>query len=465
MTARTSFSDDDTIVAIATPPGRGGIGVVRLSGPSALAIAGSLTGRSEAAFVPRYATFAKVRRGLPGDEHQSAPFDHVVCTFFPSPRSYTGEDVVEISSHGSPVVLAGIVAEASARGARVARPGEFTFRAFLNGRMNLVQAEAVNDLVEAVTPAQARVAFDQLEGTLTTAIRSVERSLFELVAKLEASLDFPDEDYHFVSPADLAGALRESAGDIERLLETGREGRVIREGAHVVITGAPNVGKSSLFNALVGASRAIVTPVAGTTRDLLTERCDIQGIPVTFVDTAGLRESADVIEQEGVSRARGATAVADVCVLVLDRSESLPSDVDRLIDGVRSTSPILVASKCDLAARWDASALDVRGEPPVSVSARTGEGLPALRARLVHRLSAAEPRRDSARISNIRHIRLLEQAGRSLRAAERAVADGMSEEFVLADLRESLMAFDQVVGVRTSEDILSEIFAKFCIGK
>src|SRR6266850_2360884 len=253
------FSTTDTIVAIATPPGRGGIGVVRLSGPDALAIARRLI-THDGELVARHATFTRTH-GI----------DQVVVTYFPSPHSYTGEDVVEVSAHGSPVVLRAIVESAVACGARLAEPGEFTLRAFLNGRIDLMQAEAVADLIDAATPLQARAAFDQLDGTLTRAIAAIDAALFDLVARLEASVDFPEEGYHFVEPGALAAAIDALIARVGALLADARRGRLIREGLQIAIVGEPNVGKSSLFNALVGSARAIVTDVPGTTRDLIRQ--------------------------------------------------------------------------------------------------------------------------------------------------------------------------------------------------
>ncbi len=290
------FSTSDTIVAIATPPGRGGIGVVRVSGPDAERIACVLTGRTTR-FEPRHATFARF-----------ATNDQVVVTLFPGPHSYTGESVAELSAHGSPVVLSAIVRAAVDAGARLAEPGEFTLRAFLNGKIDLIQAEAVADLIEAVTPLQARAAFDQLEGTLTKTIGAIERELFDVIAKLEASLDFPDEGYHFVAPKEARASLAGLIARIDGLLAQASRGRLVREGAQVAIVGAPNVGKSSLFNALLNTDRAIVTAIPGTTRDLLTERADIGGLSLSLIDTAGVRDTVDVVEQEGVSRARDTLA-------------------------------------------------------------------------------------------------------------------------------------------------------------
>ena len=326
-----SFSTQDTIVAIATPPGRGGIGVVRLSGPDALTLAQALITHRDP-LQPRQATFTKVvlpqetlphpdALGVESREDADRPwFDHVVVTCFPAPASYTGEDVVELSAHGSPVVLRAIVSAAIARGARLAEPGEFTLRAFLNGRIDLMQAEAVSDLIDSVTPLQARAAFDQLDGTLTRAIASIDATLFDLIARLEASVDFPEEGYHFVEPGALAGAIDGLLERTAALLADARRGRLIREGLRIAIVGAPNAGKSSLFNALAGASRAIVSEVPGTTRDLVTEVVDIEGLRVTLVDTAGLRETEDLVEVEGVARAQQSMAVADLVLMVEDRS-------------------------------------------------------------------------------------------------------------------------------------------------
>ena len=289
------FTPDDTIVAVATPPGRGGLGVVRLSGPQAATIAGTLLDRSE----PLRARHATVARIVDHTAAVPTAVDQVVATAFPHPGSYTGDDVVEISAHGSPVLLGRIVALACAAGARLAEPGEFTLRAYLNGRLDLVQAEAVADLIDAVTPLQARIAFDQLEGTITTPIRELDSQLFDLIARLEASLDFPEEGYHFVAAGEVAEAVGAITRQVNALLNGAARGRLIREGCQVVIVGKPNVGKSSLFNQLLGVARAIVTPMAGTTRDLVTDVTDLNGLAVTLVDSAGIRSAGDAVEVEG----------------------------------------------------------------------------------------------------------------------------------------------------------------------
>jgi tRNA modification GTPase len=452
--ASSAFSTDDTIVAIATPPGRGAIGIARLSGPEARQIA-SLLLHTSTPLKPRYATLTRVRG------HGTWPGDEVLATYFKAPYSYTGEDLVELSAHGSPVVLQQIVDAACRHGSRLARPGEFTLRAYLNGKRDLVQAEAVADLIDAVTPLQAAVAFDQLQGTLTSRIREIDSVLFALIARLEASLDFADEGYHFVDPhldgAELAGVISK----IESLLADGRRGRMIRDGATVVLAGRPNVGKSLLFNCLNGSSRAIVTAVPGTTRDLLTETVDVNGLAVFLVDTAGVRSSEDLVEAEGVRRANGARAVADLVVLVLDRSEPLADDDHRLL--AEQSHRLVVANKSDKPPAFD---LLPNEEPFILVSARTGEGIDAIRDAIAQHLSGeGELLKERVTVSNARHFLLLEQALEHLRRAHDALEHRTPEEFVLTDLQTARSKFDELVGTRTSDDVLRHIFDRFCIGK
>ena len=451
------FSITDTIVAIATPPGRGGIGVVRLSGRDAHEVARRLI-THEGALEPRHATFTLVRTHADARTGTGA-IDQVVATYFPAPASYTGDDVVELSAHGSPVVLRGIVAAAMDAGARLAEPGEFTLRAFLNGRIDLMQAEAVADLIDAVTPLQARAAFDQLQGTLTRAIGEIDAALFDLIARLEASVDFPEEGYHFVDPRALVGSIDLLIARSASLLSDARRGRLVREGLQIAIVGKPNVGKSSLFNALVGASRAIVTDVPGTTRDLVTEVVDFDGVRVTLVDTAGLRATRDIVEVEGVERARRAQDVSDLILLVLDRSQPL-DDADReIVSQTRAYKRLTVANKADRPPAWE--------EETEGVSATTGAGLDALRRRIAEALDI-EPLTDRPEITNVRHIALVERAHEALvRARTAASPDGgrLSEEFVLADLQQARAALEEISGRRAPDDLLAHIFSRFCIGK
>ena len=455
------FSTADTIVAIATPTGRGGLGVVRVSGPRAALVAGELVGRS-VPFAPRHATFCRLIDTMGGARAAS---DHVVVTVFPAPQSFTGEDVAEVSAHGSPVVLEGILRAAVGHGARLAEPGEFTLRAFLNGKIDLVQAEAVADLIEAVTPLQARTAFDQLEGTLTQAIGAIEQELFELMAKLEASLDFPDEGYHFLAPEEAARVLSQVIGEIDALTHQAATGRLIREGAQVAIVGSPNTGKSSVFNALLNSNRAIVTAVPGTTRDLVSERAEIGGLAVALVDTAGLRETADLVEREGVVRTRGTMGVADVILLVIDRSRPISDDDRTLIAETANRARVVVVNKADLPTAWRAGDAEDVPQPWAVISALTGDGMDGLRAALLHALVAGEPARDRPAVSNIRHAALLGRARSALARALSATGDRLSEEFPLSDLQEAAHALQEITGRRTSDDLLHEIFRRFCIGK
>ena len=448
-----SFSTSDTIVAIATPPGRGGIGIVRLSGPAAPHVASLLSGRTS--FEPRRATFARITAGLTSDQ--------AILTSFPAPASYTGEDVVEISAHGSPVLLQAILRAAVDAGARLAEPGEFTLRAYLHGRIDLAQAEAVQDLVAAVTPLQARTAFDQLEGTLTLRIQQIDAALFDLIARLEASLDFPGEGYHFVEPGQVADEIAAVMAQIDGLLQDARGGRLVREGAQVVILGRPNTGKSTLFNALAGAGRAIVTDIAGTTRDLLTEQVEICGLAVTLVDTAGLRQMPDnAIEAEGIARARQAAGRAHLAIVVLDGSQPLDPDDLHLLGSIPPQSRQIVVSKADLPAAWLASEL---GLEVVPVSALTGTGVDALRREVANALGLRESLRDTPAVTNIRHVQLLDRAAVALERAREAAAAGMPEELVAADLGDARGLLEEITGRRSSDATLHAIFARFCIGK
>jgi tRNA modification GTPase len=484
------FSTSDTIVAIATPPGRGGIGIVRLSGPAAIRIARSII-TLDAGLEPRRATLTKVLRepavrarqsaaGVPGSEPFDQPsdiaesrapragreeLDEVLATYFPGPASYTGDDVVELSAHGSPVVLKAIVSLAMSAGARLAEPGEFTLRAFLSGRMDLMQAEAVADLVDAVTPLQARAAFDQLQGTLTRAIGDIERELFDLIARLEASIDFADESYHFVEPEAVATAIDHLIEQTASLLADAHRGRLIREGLQVTIAGKPNVGKSSLFNALLGAARAIVTEIPGTTRDVLAEVVDLEGLRVTLLDTAGLRPAADRIELEGVDRARQALDVSDLILIVVDASKAM-DDIDRDLIHVYEKKGVVVRNKIDIVDRVGGSGRAAAGRE-VEISALTGEGMDALRTAILSALDV-EPRVDGPTITNVRHIGLVKRTHEALgraRGAIEAAGGSLSEEFILADLQEARSALEEVVGRRTPEELLAHIFSRFCIGK
>ena len=470
------FSPDDTIVALATPPGRGGLAVVRLSGPRSLEIAARLMD-GPTTFEPRHATLVRVvmrpPAAPPAADASCAPaLDQAVVTWFAAPASYTGEDVVEFSLHGSPVIAGEVVASCTALGARLAGPGEFTLRAFLNGRLDLTGAEAVGDLVAATTPLQAKVAFDQLQGALAERIAEIERPLFDLVAKLEASTDFGDEGDVLISPEEAREGVRAALSRVDRLLANSRRGRLVREGMVVAIAGRPNVGKSTLFNRLSGVDRAIVTPVPGTTRDLLTEEVRLGAATVTLVDTAGMRLTSDPVESEGVARAEKASAAADVVLVVLDSSAPLTDDDRRLLGAGGQARRIIVANKSDLVAAWSLS--DLRGEnllpsetEIIAASAATGKGVPDI-IRAIERTSGLAGSEEPVYISNLRHIELLGHVAEHLRSAERVTLGAvgqMPEELLLSDLRLATELLQEVTGRRTTEDLLTAIFSKFCIGK
>jgi tRNA modification GTPase len=447
------FSSDDTIVAIATPPGRGGIGVVRLSGACARDLASQVVTRREP-LAPREATLTKVCVRDAGTARGS---DHAIVTWFPAPNSYTGEHVVEISTHGSPVVLREIVGALVAAGARLARPGEFTLRAFLNARIDLAQAEAVADLIDAATPLQAQTAFDQLEGTLSTRIRALDQSLLDLIARLEASLDFPDESFHFIEPRAVAERVSELVSDLNELLSHEARGRLIREGATVVIAGRVNAGKSSLFNALIGRERAIVTEVPGTTRDLVTETMDLDGLAITLVDTAGERETQDPVEREGVLRAARARDIADLTLIVIDSGQALTDEDRRLLES-SSAARLVVASKADREPQW-------RMAEAVRVSTLANTGIGGLKDAMRRALTNEERLKDPATLSNLRHVLLLKEARATLMRVCAAIAEKAPEEFVLVDLQRARTNLAEVVGVGSSDETLDYIFSHFCIGK
>ena len=454
------FSSSDTIVAVATPGGRAGLGVVRLSGPAAHGIARTLIARDRP-LEDRRATLGRIRT------NDDEVVDQAVVTYFAHPHSYTTEDLVEISAHGSPLVLQQIVRSATALGARLARPGEFTFRAFINGRIDLTQAEAVADLIEAVTPRQAWAASAQLEGTLGSRLREIDAALFDLAARLEASLDFPDEGYHFVAPGGALAEIQRISKEVEELLKDSRTGLLMRDGLRVVITGRPNVGKSSLFNCLTRSDRAIVTSLPGTTRDVLIEAIDLNGIPVTLIDTAGVREAGDEIEQEGVRRATDASRDADLVMLVLDVSRPLQPEDAALLERTTRQRRVVVMNKCDLPRAWDPASVG-ESDPWCAVSSLTGQGTATLLELVARTAGASLETTDTPRLTNERHVQLLRRCAVALQRGADEVArlgPGAPEELVLFELSDARASLDEIAGTRTPEDVLERIFARFCIGK
>jgi tRNA modification GTPase len=467
-----SFSTEDTIVAIATPLGRAALGIVRLSGADAPQIAGTLLDRDRP-LVARRATLARLKIALSnasaaGDRRAPVVGDHVVATFFPAPHSYTGEHVIELSAHGSPVVLEAILRAVVSAGARLAEPGEFSLRAFLHGKLDLVQAEAVADLIDAVTPLQARTAFDQLEGTLTRRIGEIEQLLFDLRARLEASLDFPEEGYHFIGADTVGAEIAAIRTRITTLLGDARRGRLVRDGAQVVIVGSPNVGKSSLFNALLNTNRAIVSPTPGTTRDLVSERVDLEGLSLTLIDTAGVHQTTDAIEHEGIARTRGAARVAELLLVVLDRSRPRTVSDSELITATTGRPRVIIVNKIDAPAVWTADELGVSTDPVVETSVHNRTGLDMAARAIAQALGGEAPLRDAPAISNLRQIDLLERVALALARAENTLAASnqtISEEFLLSDLQDASSMLEEITGRRAPDDLLRRIFERFCVGK
>ncbi len=447
--------ESDTIVAIATPAGRGGIGVVRVSGPAAQAVTAPLL-RVRRGLAPGRARFAELL------EEGGKVIDEAVVTLFGAPHSYTAEDVVEISVHGAPVLLEWVVRACLRNGARLARAGEFTERAFLSGRLDLTQAEAVNDLIAAQTMGQARLAAAQLGGSVARAMGPVKQELIGLIAGLEAGVDFAEDDLDLMTAEEIAARVEGIRAELEQLTGTYARGRVLREGFSLAIVGRPNAGKSSLFNRLLERERAIVTAEPGTTRDAISERMSLQGIPVEVIDTAGLRAAAESdAERQGMERSRTTMAEADVVLLVIDATtlgQQRQADDAAMVEGLSGRAHVVVVNKCDLARP------EVGAETAV-VSAATGEGLEELRRKVVELVIGAGAGAETAMITNLRQHGAVEEALTAMTAAGRAAAGGLPHEMLLLDLYTALGALDALTGATTPEDILELIFSSFCIGK
>lgn len=465
-TAAKANQEAETIAAVATPPGRGGIGIVRLSGPAARQIAGRLV-RLRRGLQAGRAVLAEV---LDPNDAQAAAIDEAVVTGFVAPHSYTGEDVVEIAAHGSPVVLELLLRGALTAGARLAAPGEFTQRAFLNGRIDLTQAEAVQDLIAAQTLEQARMAAQQLGGALSRRVAPVKEELVTLIALLEAGMDFAAgelDDVDVVSPKQIRTVLANVREALERLERSYAQGHRLREGASLALVGRPNVGKSSLFNRLLERERAIVTPLPGTTRDTVEEAMAVGGIPLRLIDTAGLRlageSPADEAEALGIARSREAMADADLVVVVLDATATAGEEERGLLRSLDGRPHVVVRNKSDLLPEMQPRAEDESGS--LLTSALTGEGLEDLRARILGLLHAEGDAAASGVLNSLRQQQAVEAALESLAAAEAANENGIPHEFLLADLHGALRALDSLTGQTTSDDILSRIFSTFCIGK
>lgn len=462
----------DTIVAVATAPGEAALAIVRLSGPAT-------TQAARRVLNPRAARW-RVEKRLPirrvslcdaRDPQTGQPLDEVMAIFYEAPRSYTGEDMLEIICHGGHAATQGLVEALQRAGARLAAPGEFTQRAFLNGKMDLTQAEAVADLIAARTEAARRTALRQLEGGLSVSIKALRRALLDVAAEIEARLDFPEEDIADADYSRLIAAMDSAALTISQLLAQGRRGRFLREGVRVAIVGRPNVGKSSLFNALLGHERALVTPHPGTTRDTIEATVDLRGLEVTLVDTAGVHETPDEVEVLGIERTRREIEHGDYVLAVLDASAPITDDDRRVLDLVSGRPYALVFNKSDLPGRLDANSMigarpHLAAVPHLFVAAKQRDGLAGIEDAMLDALGAtAAVLSGGVILTNARHIEALDKAEAALDRTRHAFAEGFPGELVMVDLREAITALGGITGESIGEEILDRIFSSFCIGK
>ena len=447
------MSERDTIAAVATPPGAGGVGVIRVSGALSAAIARKLLRRDPEPRHAYYCAFADASR---------APIDRGLLLYFKAPHSYTGEDVLELQTHGSPIVLRLLLARLVELGARHARAGEFSERAFLNGKIDLAQAEAVADLIASGSETAARAALRSLDGEFSRRVRALTAAAVRLRVWIEAAIDFPEEEIDFLAAPELRADLTAVRTDLAALLDGARRGVRLADGLHVVIVGRPNAGKSSLLNALAASERAIVTEIPGTTRDLVRETVDIDGVMLTLVDTAGLRDSADVVEREGIRRARAELSRADAIVLVGESDGDPDADLDLLADTPSLAARIVVHNKIDILA--EAPRRERRADRVhLWLSAKTGAGLDLLQAEL-KRLAGGDGA-EGACTARARHVAALERARTHLDAAESALIERNAGELAAEELREVQHALGEITGEFTSDDLLGAIFSSFCIGK
>ncbi len=455
----------DTICAVSTAPGRSGIAVVRVSGPQSFPLFSRvfLTKSFYEKLPPRHAMLGRIV-----DPRNGWEIDEAVATCFPSPSSYTGEDMTEYSLHGSPVLIAALLDCLCALGARLAEPGEFTLRAFLHGRIDLTQAEAVRDVIDSTTFYQAQVAGRQRSGALAQQLRPVKESLIDIIVNLESAVEFAEEDLPVASREKLIGQLDQARRQLRDWIDSYRQGRIIRDGFSMAVVGQPNAGKSSVFNALLAQNRSIVTELPGTTRDLVSEFTNLGGIPVRLQDTAGIHHSDDHIEKLSMDRSLQAIADADSILLVVDSSRPSSQQDSHLKEQLNHFSCIVVMNKSDLLSMWSPEEKrEFAGEwPCVEVSAKTGSGIEELRSAILKGiLGTGGMSRDGILITNLRHCHNLEAAEKALAHASTALGEGLSEEFALIDLHSGLEWLGAITGETHVEDLLTEIFSRFCVGK
>lgn len=452
---------NNTIAALATPTGRSGIGVIRLSGKDALTITKKLTSDQDFNPQPRFASLKKIYDLETGDV-----LDETLITFFKSPNSFTGEDVIEIACHGSPVILRQIIDYCLKLDARMAEAGEFSLRALANGRMNLSQAEAIRDLIDAQTVASARQSIRQLNGEFSNQLQPLKDELLNVIVILESALEFVEDDLPDFQNEKIKINLSEISQKIGKLASTFKAGKLLREGLRVALVGRPNVGKSSLFNALLGQDRAIVTDIAGTTRDQIHEKLVIENIPISLIDTAGLRETADTVESIGVERSKRTMADADLVIVLLDGSQKLTSEDSEILENTKDFARIIAVNKIDLnSADEIKSQINKDNSQIIDVSAKTGEGLNILQKSMIAPFQPEDTEQSGFLVSDARHNDLLLRAESEINNSLNLLDQKMSEEIILIGLHNSLRYLGQITGETTTEDMLTRIFSTFCIGK
>ncbi len=453
--------NSETIVALSTPPGRSGIGVIRLSGPQSLQHVSRLLDSENFIPDPNRVTLKSII-----DPENGEVIDYALVTYFKAPHSFTGEDIVELSCHGSPVLLMSVLDALLRLGARMADPGEFTLRALSNGRLNLSQAEAIRDLIDAQTSTAAKQAMRQLGGELSLRLQPIKNELINIIVLLESSLEFVEDDLPQLAWDKINSQLIDLACTLNQFAQTFRAGRLLKEGIKVVLVGRPNVGKSSVFNSLLSSDRAIVTAIPGTTRDSLSELLNLNGVPVLLTDTAGLRISSDPIESIGIERTRRAIADADLIVVVLDNSSSLAKEDLEILADVSHAAYLVVLNKCDLISHSNVAFADcIQGGKVIKISAKTGEGLNDLRESLLEPFANGAVNDAGFLITNSRHYDLLRRSIGALTASGETIKQGASEDLVLVGLYGALRYLGEITGETTSEDVLTQIFSTFCIGK
>ena len=458
------YDTADTIAAITTPLGESGIGAVRISGPDAYAV-GDKIFKSNSAVPLKERRDRSIQYGTIVDENGTC-IDEVLALIMKGPHSYTAEDVLEIQCHGGREALESILQLILRSGARMANPGEFTERAFVNGRIDLAQAEAVMDVIQAKSRAGLTSAVSQLEGRLSKVINKTRKDLTELVTRLEVMIDYPEEDLEDIAVPDVSGALQEMQEKLQHMLEESQNGRMIRDGVMAAIAGTPNAGKSSLLNRLLQEERAIVTDVPGTTRDVLEEWITLRGVPVCLVDTAGIRETDDTVEKIGVSRARRYLDRADIILAVIDGSRPLTDEDKDILQSAADKNVIIVLNKTDLPSVMTSQDLSTYGFPICPISASTGDGLEELKDRLLQEvLKGGFTDGPSALLTNTRHIELVRQSAEALERARQSLQDGMPLDCAVIDIRQAWDTLGSITGDTVHDDIVEEIFSRFCLGK